>query len=184
MSKQPLGAECKVCTRPFTLFRWLPGQGMRYKKSEICQTCAKGKNVCQTCMLDLQFGLPTQVRDTALGHKSAAPTTAINREYYAQNSTSAAVLDIPHETDSARQWRASSTRGSQQAPSRTARRMQLAESCSSDSHDQTQATSATAPTSARSLPRGAAPGATSVRTATSCRSRTAWGSRTSVIDVS
>ncbi|KAM0748645.1 hypothetical protein T439DRAFT_327905 [Meredithblackwellia eburnea MCA 4105] len=85
MSKQELGAECKICTRPFTVFRWLPGQGMRYKKTEICLTCAKGKNVCQTCLLDLQFGLPTQVRDTALGQRSAAPTSAINREYYAQN---------------------------------------------------------------------------------------------------
>lgn len=47
MSKQNLGAECKICTRPFTLFRWLPGAGMRYKKTEICQTCAKAKNVCQ-----------------------------------------------------------------------------------------------------------------------------------------
>lgn len=47
MSKQDLGAECKICTRPFTLFRWLPGAGMRYKKTEICQTCAKTKNVCQ-----------------------------------------------------------------------------------------------------------------------------------------
>lgn len=37
-------------------------------------------------MLDLQFGLPTQVRDTALGQRSQAPTSAINREYYAQNS--------------------------------------------------------------------------------------------------
>ncbi|KAK4702135.1 pre-mRNA-splicing factor RBM22/SLT11, partial [Phenoliferia sp. Uapishka_3] len=39
----------------------------------------------QTCLLDLQFGLPTQVRDTALGQRSQAPTSAINREYYAQN---------------------------------------------------------------------------------------------------
>ncbi|KAI5478979.1 pre-mRNA-splicing factor RBM22/SLT11 [Pseudohyphozyma bogoriensis] len=85
MSKQDLGAECKICTRPFTVFRWLPGAGMRYKKTEICQTCSKTKNVCQTCLLDLQFGLPTQVRDTALGQKTTAPTSAINREYYAQN---------------------------------------------------------------------------------------------------
>ncbi|GAA6012407.1 hypothetical protein JCM11491_004323 [Sporobolomyces phaffii] len=85
MSKQPLGAECKVCTRPFTVFRWLPGQGMRYKKTEVCQTCAKNKNVCQTCLLDLQFGLPTQVRDTVLGRLSKAPQSDINREYYAQN---------------------------------------------------------------------------------------------------
>ncbi|KAI9603833.1 hypothetical protein H4Q26_003437 [Puccinia striiformis f. sp. tritici PST-130] len=85
MSKQTLGKECKICTRPFTIFRWLPGAGMRYKKTEICQTCAKLKNVCQTCLLDLQYGLPTQVRDTALGINSKAPISNINREYHAQN---------------------------------------------------------------------------------------------------
>ncbi|GAA6016545.1 hypothetical protein JCM8202_006076 [Rhodotorula sphaerocarpa] len=85
MSKQPLGAECKVCTRPFTVFRWLPGQGMRYKKTEICAVCSKAKNCCQTCLLDLQFGLPTQVRDTVLNVQSKAPTSDINREYFAQN---------------------------------------------------------------------------------------------------
>jgi len=58
---------------------------MRYKKTEICQTCAKAKNVCQTCLLDLQFGLPTQVRDTVLGRLSKAPQSDINREYHAQN---------------------------------------------------------------------------------------------------
>jgi hypothetical protein len=45
------------------------------------------RSVAQTCLLDLQFGLPSQVRDTALGQRSAAPTSAVNREYYAQNST-------------------------------------------------------------------------------------------------
>jgi len=58
---------------------------MRYKTTVICQTCAKIKNVCQTCLLDLEYGLPTQVRDTALGLKNAAPSSDINREYYAQN---------------------------------------------------------------------------------------------------
>jgi pre-mRNA-splicing factor RBM22/SLT11 len=47
MMKQNFGAECKVCTRPFTVFRWIPGAGSRNKKTEICQTCAKSKNVCQ-----------------------------------------------------------------------------------------------------------------------------------------
>ena len=61
---------------------------MRFKTTVICQTCAKIKNVCQTCLLDLEYGLPTQVRDTALGVESEAPTSDINREYYAQNMES------------------------------------------------------------------------------------------------
>jgi len=36
-------------------------------------------------LLDLEYGLPTQVRDTALGFQNDAPTSDINREYYAQN---------------------------------------------------------------------------------------------------
>lgn len=72
--------ECKICERPFTVFRWCPGAGMRFKKTEVCQTCAKLKNVCQTCLLDLQYGLPTQVRDAALGMTEEMPTGIINRE--------------------------------------------------------------------------------------------------------
>lgn len=58
---------------------------MRHKTTIVCQTCAKSKNVCQTCLLDLEYNLPTQVRDVALGLKNEAPSSDINREYYAQN---------------------------------------------------------------------------------------------------
>ncbi|KAG2078151.1 hypothetical protein BDR04DRAFT_1087876 [Suillus decipiens] len=85
MSKQEFGRSCGTCARPFTVFRWNPGSGARYKTTVICQTCAKVKNVCQTCLLDLEYGLPTQVRDTALAIQNEAPTSDINREYYAQN---------------------------------------------------------------------------------------------------
>ncbi|EDR14385.1 uncharacterized protein LACBIDRAFT_159735, partial [Laccaria bicolor S238N-H82] len=85
MSKQEYGRSCGTCARPFTVFRWNPGTGSRFKTTVICQTCAKIKNVCQTCLLDLEYGLPTQVRDTALGFQNDAPTSDINREYYAQN---------------------------------------------------------------------------------------------------
>ena len=82
MSKQRLGSECKICARPFTVFRWNPGTGMRFKKTEICTTCAKLKNVCQSCILDLEYGLPTHVRDSALGIASKIPQSETNRQYY------------------------------------------------------------------------------------------------------
>lgn len=46
----------QICDRPFTVFRWCPGARMRYKKTEICQTCSRLKNVCQTCLFDLEYG--------------------------------------------------------------------------------------------------------------------------------
>lgn len=85
MTKEKYGKECKICTRPFTVFRWCPGAKMRFKKTEVCQTCAKLKNVCQTCLLDLEYGLPVQVRDHALKIKDDLPTSSVNREYYLQN---------------------------------------------------------------------------------------------------
>merc|ERR1719242_2190240 len=71
------------------VFRWKPGSIYRYKKTEICKTCAKLKNVCQTCILDLQYGLPVQVRDEALAkedqtailQKDTLPVSHTNRNY-------------------------------------------------------------------------------------------------------
>jgi pre-mRNA-splicing factor RBM22/SLT11 len=85
MTRQGYGKECKICGKPFTIFKWCPGAGMRYKKTEICQTCAKLKNACQTCILDLENGLPLQVRDTVLNTASEMPTSDINLQYYTQN---------------------------------------------------------------------------------------------------
>lgn len=84
MIKEKYGKECKICSRPFTIFRWCPGARMRFKKTEICQTCCKLKNVCQTCLLDLQYGLPTQVRDAALRIHNDLPQSDVNKEYYIQ----------------------------------------------------------------------------------------------------
>lgn len=71
--------------RPFTVFRWCPGARMRFKKTEVCQTCSRLKNVCQTCLLDLEYGLPIQVRDAALKIKDDLPRSDVNKEYYVQN---------------------------------------------------------------------------------------------------
>ena len=53
------------------------------QRIEICQTCAKLKNVCQTCIFDLQFGLPVEVRDKFLAeNKISIPTEIPNLNYW------------------------------------------------------------------------------------------------------
>ncbi|KAJ9204713.1 hypothetical protein DTO166G4_6962 [Paecilomyces variotii] len=84
MLKEDYGAECKICTRPFTIFRWKADRTARTKRTNICLTCARLKNCCQCCMLDLSFGLPIVVRDAALKMVAPGPQSSINREYYAQ----------------------------------------------------------------------------------------------------
>jgi pre-mRNA-splicing factor RBM22/SLT11 len=102
--KERYGQECKICNRPFTIFRWCPGARMRFKKTEICQTCSKLKNVCQTCLLDLEYGLlfplrkklsikssfylglPVQVRDEALQITDTIPKGQVSKEFFTQNA--------------------------------------------------------------------------------------------------
>lgn len=55
MIKDTFGGACKMCNRPFTVFKWRPARG-EYKKTEVCQACSKVKNICQTCILDLEYG--------------------------------------------------------------------------------------------------------------------------------
>ncbi|XP_057532594.1 zinc finger CCCH domain-containing protein 49-like [Amaranthus tricolor] len=100
MTRAEYDKECKICTRPFTVFRWRPGRDARYKKSEICQTCSKLKNVCQVCLLDLEYGLPVQVRDTALSISSndAIPKSDVNREYFAEEHDRRARAGLDYES--------------------------------------------------------------------------------------
>ena len=86
MIRVPYGKGCTSCGRPFTNFRWKAGTDARYKSTQVCQMCAKTKNVCQCCVLDLTFGLPTQVRDTFLARQQVLtmPIEKANRAVYMQ----------------------------------------------------------------------------------------------------
>lgn len=87
MLKEDYGAECKLCTRPFTVFSWSADRSHgRKKRTNICLTCARLKNACQCCIMDLQFGLPIVIRDKALELVAPGPQSEINREYFAQNN--------------------------------------------------------------------------------------------------
>ncbi|MCO5575212.1 hypothetical protein L7F22_029010 [Adiantum nelumboides] len=100
MTKANFDKECKICTRPFTVFRWRPGRDARYKKTEVCQTCSKLKNVCQVCLLDLEYGLPVQVRDSALGINTndVIPKSDVNREYFAEEQDRKARAGLDYES--------------------------------------------------------------------------------------
>lgn len=89
MLKEDHGAECKLCSRPFTIFRWKADRTARQKRTNICLTCARLKNCCQCCMLDLSYGLPIVVRDAALKMIAPGPQSDVNREYYAQENEKA-----------------------------------------------------------------------------------------------
>uniref|UniRef100_A0A061QTU5 Zinc finger ccch domain-containing protein 40-like n=1 Tax=Tetraselmis sp. GSL018 TaxID=582737 RepID=A0A061QTU5_9CHLO len=54
----------------------------RYKKTIICQEVAKQKNVCQVCLLDLEYNLPVQVRDHALNVEDENDQVSeVNKEF-------------------------------------------------------------------------------------------------------
>ena len=83
VQKMPLGGECAISGRPFTVFRWRPGNEARYKKTVVCKEIAQAKNVCQVCLLDLDYGIPVAARDAALGRAggSALPSSSVNRDF-------------------------------------------------------------------------------------------------------
>lgn len=92
MMRERNGLECKLCTRPFTVFKWAPEKNGAFKKTIICLTCSKQRNCCQSCLLDLTYGIPIQLRDAALkmagvqGITGDEPKNEISKLYVANNS--------------------------------------------------------------------------------------------------
>ena len=68
MIKMPMSRECKISGRPYTAFRWQPGAEARYKETIIAPEVAIAKNVCQVCLMDMEYNLPVRVRDQLMGN--------------------------------------------------------------------------------------------------------------------
>lgn len=73
MMKSPFDNQCKLCLRPFLTFRWRPGNKGKALFTEVCQPCAKMRNACQSCILDLVYKLPVQIRDQIEQMQSSTP---------------------------------------------------------------------------------------------------------------
>ena len=96
MVKLEYGSKlCKISSLPYQAFRWKAGPQGRYKETIISFAVAKERNICQTCLNDMEFGLPVGVRDTLLqsssqpkdlnGQSITAPTSDVgNRFHYQQ----------------------------------------------------------------------------------------------------
>ncbi|CCE81952.1 Piso0_002637 [Millerozyma farinosa CBS 7064] len=92
MMKHANGDECKICTRPFTVFRWKIKDGQsKFRKTVICVTCARARNSCQSCMLDINYMIPLDLRDTAL---KMAGLEGFTSSKYISNSTNREVKAI------------------------------------------------------------------------------------------
>ncbi len=77
LGRFPASSLCQLLTR-------LLGCS-RYKKTIVCQEVAKAKNVCQVCLLDLEYNLPVQVRDSATGEDTEQlPQSDVGKEFQLQ----------------------------------------------------------------------------------------------------
>lgn len=87
MTKLPFGLKlCKISNVPYQAFKWKAGPGGRFKETLISHTVAAERNICQTCLNDMVYGVPVGVRDRLLQQQ---PQEAHNQVSLPTSSTSA-----------------------------------------------------------------------------------------------
>lgn len=88
MMKLPFGHKlCKISNIPFQAFKWKAGPGGRYKETMVCYPVAAERNMCQSCLNDMKYGLPVGVRDALMAQQSnsnqvALPQSDVGQRYY------------------------------------------------------------------------------------------------------
>ncbi|KAH7650226.1 hypothetical protein FG379_003305 [Cryptosporidium bovis] len=104
VTKSSQEKSCKICNRPCTVFRWKILSSKKYAQTSICYTCGKLRNVCQSCICDMNFGLPLYHRESYLkskieeGDKKAIqllniPESVENRDHFLENKYSVSSND-------------------------------------------------------------------------------------------
>ncbi|EKX53753.1 hypothetical protein GUITHDRAFT_100724 [Guillardia theta CCMP2712] len=73
---------CIICKDRYDRLKWTPDTidvrlKVRTKYSIICKKCAEKKDVCQTCLFDMKFGLPVEVRDKLLARTDGVIPSSI-----------------------------------------------------------------------------------------------------------
>lgn len=94
MTKKPFGDKlCQFSKIPFQGFKWKPGPSSRYRETIISRTVAEDRNICQSCLSDMKYGLPVGVRDAMTVQPSGQlklPDSAVGQAYFLQQKQSAA----------------------------------------------------------------------------------------------
>jgi hypothetical protein len=87
MVKLPYGHKlCKISNSPYQGFRWKAGPSGRFKETIISSAVAKDRNICQTCLNDMKYGLPVGLRDSLLRNEQssaiAMPQSEVGTKYF------------------------------------------------------------------------------------------------------
>lgn len=68
INKVPNGIQCKICTLPSTLYHFRNPHSRTIQKTTICYKCAKQRNACQCCVLDMTWHVSLTVRDKLVSY--------------------------------------------------------------------------------------------------------------------
>lgn len=92
---------CKISNLQYQGFRWKAGSGGRMKETIISLAVARERDICQTCLNDMKYGLPVGMRDKLLRQQEqeqqlALPKSDIGLRFKYGNDDGSGALALAH----------------------------------------------------------------------------------------